>query len=175
MAQRELTERLNQHSQRTGPLLGCGMGLALIVCMVTGMVLYQRLDELRTDVFGIPTVVASVPTVPPATTPRAGTATVAAVAKAPEPTPLPVLPTATPQTQRFRVSRTSTSGDNLNMRSEPNTQATLIVRLPPGTAVEDAGGQANGPAGAQTVVWRRVKAPSGQVGWVPEQYLERAD
>lgn len=173
MAQRQLTERLNQQSQRSGPLLGCGMGLALLICMGVGMVLYQRLDDVRTDIFGIPTVVSSVPTVPPASTARATTPTPGAAAKAPEPTPQPELPTATPAIVRYRVARTN--GDNLNMRAEPSTQGQLIVRLPPGSTVEDAGGQSSGSSGTQSVAWRRVRAPSGQVGWVPDQYLERAE
>jgi hypothetical protein len=180
MAQRELTDRLNQHSQRTGPLLGCGMGLALVICMVTGMVLYQRLDEYRADIFGVPTVVQSVPTVPPAGTARAtsrpgSAATVAAGRPAEptaEPTPAPEA-TPTPQVVRYRVVRTS--GENLNMRAAANTQAQILVRLPPNAIVDDAGEQASGPAGAQTVTWRKVKAPGGQVGWVPEQYLDKVE
>lgn len=179
MAQRELTERLNQHTQRTGPLLGCGMGLALVVCMVTGMVLYQRLDEYRVDIFGIPTVVQSVPTVPPPGTPRAtrapGNATAAArpAAATAAPSPPPEAPTPTPQTVRYRVARTN--GENLNMRAAANTQSQILVRLPPGTIVDDAGEQSSGPAGGQQVTWRKVKAPGGQVGWVPDQYLDKVD
>ena len=175
MAQRELTDRLNQHSQRTGPLLGCGMGLALVVCMVSGMVLYQRLDEYRVDIFGVATVVNSVPTVPPAGTARVtrvasdGTATTGQAAE-PSPTPAPEAATPTPQLARYRVARTN--GENLNLRATANTTASILARLTPGTIVDDAGEQTTGPAGAQTVAWRKVKAPGGQVGWAPEQYLD---
>jgi hypothetical protein len=149
------------------------MGLALLVCTIIGMVLYQRLDDVRTDIFGIPTVVSSVPTVPPAGTVRAATTTPGAAAKPAAPTPVPDLPTATPAVVRYRIVRTN--GDNLNMRAEPSSQGQLVARLPPGATVEDAGGQSSGSAGAQNVTWRRVKAASGQVGWVPDQYLERVE
>lgn len=180
MAQRELTERLNQHTQRTGPLLGCGMGLALVVCMGTGMVLYQRLDEYRVDVFGLPTVVQSVPTVPPVGTARLtrtpasgdGAAGRPAAATA-APAPPPDAPTPTPQAVRYRVVRTN--GENLNMRAAASTQSQILARLPPGTIVDDAGEQSSGPAGGQQVTWRKVKGPGGQVGWVPEQYLDRVE
>jgi hypothetical protein len=156
------------------------MGLALVVCMVSGMVLYQRLDEYRVDIFGVATVVNSVPTVPPAGTARVvtrvaggdGTATTGQAAE-PSPTPVPEAPTPTPQLARFRVVRTN--GENLNLRSAANTQAQILARLTPGTIVDDAGEQTTGPAGAQTVAWRKVKAPGGQVGWAPEQYLDKVE
>jgi hypothetical protein len=91
----------------------------------------------------------------------------------PTPTPAPEAPTPTPQLARYRVARTN--GENLNLRSAANTQASILARLAPGTIVDDAGEQTTGPAGAQTVAWRKVKAPGGQVGWAPEQYLDRVE
>lgn len=195
MPQVGLTERLNRHSQQTGPLLGCSMAVVLFLCMGVGIVLYQRLDVYRTDLFGVPTVVQSVPTVPPAGgTPRgtrepARGATMVAgkpeATAAPETTPesepggtpaagTPTSPAAgTPAATRFRITRTQ--NENLNMRASASTQAQILARLPPNTIVEDAGETATGPAGAQQVQWRKVKAPGGQVGWVPEQYLEKAE
>lgn len=178
MPQSGLTDRLNQHSQRTGPLLGCGMALAMMVCVVTGIFLYVRLDEYRVDIFGVATVVQSVPTLPPqAGTPRTTRTVVAGlpgepkpgepVASAEPPTPTP------PGPIKFRITRTQ--GEILNMREAANTQATIVARLPPGTVVEYAGEQINGPAGGQTVPWRKVRTASGQLGWVPDQFLERVD
>lgn len=179
MAQSGLTDRLNQHSQRTGPLVGCGMALAMVVCVVIGMTLYVRLDEYRVDVFGVPTVVQSVPTVPPAGTARV-TRTVAAsaatvVTKPGEPAPgVAEPPTPTPPGPvKYRVVRTQ--GENLNMRSEANTQAQIVARLAPNTVVDYGGEQATGPAGGQTVTWRKVRTVGGQVGWVPDQFLDRVD
>ena len=195
MAQVGLTDRLNRHSQQTGPLLGCSMAVVLFLCLGVGIILYQRLDEYRTDIFGVPTVVQSVPTVPVAGTPRgtrepargptmiAAQPTGAAAAAAPgtpgaEQTPAPpqtptVAPTPTPAAPRFRITRTQ--GEILNMRAAANTQAQILARLAPNTVVEDAGESATGLAGAQQVQWRKVKGPGGQVGWVPEQYLERVE
>jgi hypothetical protein len=154
------------------------MALVLVLCMATGIVLYWRLDEFRVDVFGIPTVVQSVPTVPPAGTPRttrtpAADGTSVAAAKE-EPTP-DLLPTSTPPPAAVKYRVTRTQGENLNMRQTASTQSPIVARLPPNTVVEDAGELATGPAGTQQVPWRKVKGPGGQVGWVPEQYLEKAE
>jgi hypothetical protein len=179
MAQRTLTDRLGQHSQRTGPLVGCSMALALLTCLVLGMIFYLRLDEYRTDVFGVPTVVQSVPTVPPAGTARPGSAAAQGTPAAepaakptPESSPEPAA-APTPPVVRFRI--VGTGGENLNMREAANTASRILARLPPGAVVDDAGEEATGPAGGAQVRWRKVRGPGGQVGWVPQQYLERAE
>ena len=180
MAQVGLTDRLNQHAQRTGPVLGCAMALVLLVCMGTGIVLYQRLEEYRTDIFGVPTVVQSVATVPPAATKPSGTPSISATTVAARPggeagaaAPTPVeepTPTA-PPAPRFRII--NTGNENLNVRAEATTQSQVLARLPPGSVVEDAGEEQEGTAGAQRVTWRKIKTSTGQVGWAPASFLER--
>jgi hypothetical protein len=182
MPQFGLTERLNRHSQQTGPVLGCSMAVVLFLCLGLAIVLYQRLEEYRTDIFGVPTVVesiaeASVTAEPRGTGAPSRSATLVAKAGAPPPaaggTPEAAPSQETPSTSKWRV--TNTQGENLNMRASPTTQSQILARLAPDTVLEDAGESASGPAGPQQVQWRKVRGPGGQVGWVPEQYIEKVE
>ena len=63
----------------------------------------------------------------------------------------------------------NTDGQGLFLRSDHvSDPANVIETLPDGTRVEKSGDDFTGP----DRVWRRVRAPSGQEGWVAVEFLE---
>jgi hypothetical protein len=63
------------------------------------------------------------------------------------------------------------TGDlGLFLRADHSTEAQVIETLPDGTRVEKVGEDFTGP----DRVWRNVKVPSGQQGWVAVEYLQPA-
>jgi hypothetical protein len=59
----------------------------------------------------------------------------------------------------------TTSGDRLNMRSEPSLSGTIIARVEPGTRVVIT----DGPVGQDGFSWWEIRLPTGQIGWVVER------
>jgi hypothetical protein len=76
-----------------------------------------------------------------------------------------VLATDVPPTPPPRVA-TVTAEDGLNLRAEPNDQATLVGTLPGGTRVNIIGG----PVQAGAYTWWNVEV-DGQRGWCAGEYL----
>jgi uncharacterized protein YgiM (DUF1202 family) len=89
---------------------------------------------------------------------------------------LPEQPTLTPappaQSQpgrdTFVVVNTGTQG--LFLRAEPSTNGTILETLRDGTEVEQIGEDDIGA----NYVWRHVRAPGGQEGWVAVDWLQPA-
>lgn len=80
-------------------------------------------------------------------------------------TPLPE-PTPTPAVRAYVVANTGTQG--LFLRAEHATDAPVLATLPDGTRVEQVGEDFMGPG----FVWRHVRAPDGQEGWVAADWLQ---
>jgi hypothetical protein len=59
----------------------------------------------------------------------------------------------------------TTSGDRLNMRSEPSLSGTIIARVDPGTRVVIT----DGPVAEDGFTWWEIRLPTGQIGWVVER------
>lgn len=85
------------------------------------------------------------------------------------PIPTPPPPTAPPTPQKFVV--VGTSGLGLFLRDNPSTNSTVLETLPDGTVVERVG--EDDVPGADHV-WRKVRSPEGQEGWVAVDYLQPA-
>lgn len=79
--------------------------------------------------------------------------------------PEPIQPTAQPF---FVVFGTEEQG--LFLRADTNTSSQILETLPEGTRVEQIGDDFPGP----DRVWRRVRVPSGQEGWVAVEWLQPA-
>ncbi|NNJ09183.1 SH3 domain-containing protein [Chloroflexales bacterium ZM16-3] len=77
-------------------------------------------------------------------------------------------PTTPPAPTFFTV--TGTGGLGLFLRSTPSTDGQQITSLPDGTRVEQIGEDT--PGG--DYMWRKVKAPDGQEGWVAVDFLTPA-
>lgn len=87
---------------------------------------------------------------------------------APEPTESPPSPEPT-TAQTFVV--VNTNGLGLFLRSDHNSDGTIVLEtLPDGTIVEQVGEDFVGP----DRVWRQVRTPSGQEGWVAVDWLQPA-
>lgn len=78
-------------------------------------------------------------------------------------------PTPTAEERRFYVV-TGTGGQGLFLRPEPSTSGAPITTLPDGTRLEEIGPAV--PGG--DYLWRRVRTPEGQEGYVAADYLTPA-
>jgi hypothetical protein len=84
-------------------------------------------------------------------------------------TPIPTTAAPTPmQTQAFIVSGTGNYG--LFLRADHSPNATILETLRDGTRVEQIDEDFHGAS----YVWRKVRAPSGQEGWVAVDWLQEA-
>ncbi len=97
------------------------------------------------------------------TVPVVGGTVVALPTVTPAPSPSP-----TPGSQIFIVSNTGAQG--LFLRATHTTDGQILETLPEGTRVEQVGEDFTGP----NYVWRNVRAPSGQQGWVAIEWLRPA-
>jgi|HigsolmetaAR201D_1030396.scaffolds.fasta_scaffold23906_1 Bacterial SH3 domain. len=73
-----------------------------------------------------------------------------------------------PQPLFFVVSGTEEQG--LFLRADTSTSSQILETLPEGTRVEQIGDDFHGP----DRIWRPVRAPSGQEGWVAIEWLQPA-
>ncbi len=116
----------------------------------------------------VPPTATAIPqptTAPTDTPPLTSTpATVETATTTPAPTVTPTVP-PTPATRDVFVN----SDNGLNLRAEPNSTATVLRTLDPGTSLT-ALGAANAPD-AGGIAWQNVRTADGQTGWVAAQYL----
>ncbi|MFV9506706.1 MAG: SH3 domain-containing protein [Oscillochloridaceae bacterium umkhey_bin13] len=133
-----------------------GIGVLLVVLLIA-MLAFSRNDQREAGVLGAPTA-SSVNQVDPAlgTLPADGLPTVTAE----PPTPAPPA--------RFVVS--GTGGQGLFLRPQPSTQGSPLTTLPDGTVVEQVGEDVTG----SDRLWREVRAPDGQQGYVAADFLTPA-
>lgn len=75
---------------------------------------------------------------------------------------------AAPTAEAFVV--VNTNGLGLFLRADHDSNSVVLETLPDGTRVEQIGEDFAGP----NYVWRHVRAPSGQEGWVAVEWLEPA-
>lgn len=88
------------------------------------------------------------------------------ILNAPPHTPIgePGEPTPSPLPELFEVYGT---GIGLRLRESPSTNARILETLADGTIVERVGEDTHG----RDYIWRKVRSPSGQEGWVVIDYL----
>ncbi|NJN67742.1 MAG: SH3 domain-containing protein [Chloroflexaceae bacterium] len=88
----------------------------------------------------------------------------------PSVTPEPPTPEPPPSPMPTYFVVANTGGQGLFLRSDHSVNSTVLETLPDGTQVEQVGEDF---AGAE-YVWRQVRAPDGQVGWVSVDWLAPA-
>lgn len=130
-----------------------GIGLLLVV-FVIALLAFARNDQREAGVLGAP--------VPTAVSGEAGSGLA------------PGLPTVTPEPPspappaRFVV--TGTGGQGLFLRPQPSGDGAALATLPDGTVVEQVGADVTGA----DRLWRQVRAPDGQQGYVAADFLTPA-
>jgi hypothetical protein len=81
-----------------------------------------------------------------------------------------VEPAAPPATSFGRFTVVGTGGQGLLLRPGPSRDGTPLATLPDGVQVEQIGEDVAGP----DFVWRQIRAPGGQEGWVAVDFLVAA-
>jgi hypothetical protein len=130
---------------------------ALLVVLLIAVLAFSRNDQREA---GLPQVGQEQPAV---SEPVLGGAPAADTL--PSVTPEPTVP---PAPSFFVV--TGTAGQGLFLRPQPSTEGAPLTTLPDGTRVEQIGQDVPGP----DRVWRQVRAPDGQTGYVAVDFLTPA-
>ncbi len=78
----------------------------------------------------------------------------------------PLAAGATPAATGGRLKVANTGGDGVFLRTAPRL-AERLSAWPDGAVMENLGEEASGDG----LTWRKVKAPNGQVGYIPSQWL----
>jgi hypothetical protein len=131
----------------------------LLVVLLIAMLAFTRSDERESGV-GFDQVAPT--TASDAVFGGSGEAPVDSLPTVTLPPPTPVTP------QRFVVS--GTSGQGLFLRPAPSTEGNPLTTLPDGTVLEQIGEDV---AGGDRM-WRQVRAPDGQEGYVAVDFLTPA-
>lgn len=163
-----LNERLQQHSQRSGMMIGVSMATVVILLIGSFSWLFFRLDPFFSDFAGRTGIARS--TVEPArvaASPRAGTpeGTLSLTALPVPPTPTALTLTAVPgaATPQFQATHQITDfGQQVNLRAGPSTAAARLALLPPGTRLRYLDEQEQ----VGDVIWMRFQLERGEIGWI---------
>lgn len=167
-----LNERLDQHTRRSGMLVGISMALVVALLIGSFTWLFFRLDPFFTDFAGRSGVErASPPAARAALNTRTATARSGAAATPKESTfPQPPTPTAlaaaTPRvaaTPGFVATHAIADfGLQVNLRAGPSTASARVGLLAPGTRLQFL----NEEERAGETVWMRFQTERGDTGWV---------
>jgi hypothetical protein len=163
-----LNERLQQHSQRSGMMIGISMAVVVVLLVGSFTWLFFRLDPFFSDFAGRTGVERS--TVEPAriaASPRAGTPGAAndqtPLPAPPTPTALVLTPSPVAGTPQFQPTHAIADfGQQVNFRAAPGTSSARVALVPPGTRLryldeqETVGG----------ALWMRFQLERGEIGWV---------
>lgn len=166
-----LNERLDQHTRRSGMLVGISMALVVALLIGSFTWLFFRLDPFFTDFAGRS---GAAPASPPAA--RAAlstrTATARSGAATPETSALPQFPTPTALAAATpRVAATpgfvpthaiADFGQQVNLRAGPSAASARVGLLAPGTRLQFL----NEEERAGETVWMRFQTERGDTGWV---------
>lgn len=163
-----LNERLQQHTQRSGMMIGVSMAVVVVVLVGSFTWIFFRLDPFFSDFIGRTGIARS--TVEPArvvASPRGGTPETAL-----NTTPLPVAPTPTALsatspagtvTPQFQATHVITDfGQQVNLRAGPSTTTARLALLPPGTRLRYLNEQEQ----IGDVLWMHFQLERGENGWI---------
>lgn len=179
-----LSNRLRQHSRRSGLMVGLSMAAAIAILVGVFVGIYAALVPWLSDIVPpqiqaqeqTPTAAPAVaqsraPENPVAPTPNA---IVAAIRAQQSPTAVPVPaetvapePTETPEA--FEPDFQIRGGQSINFRSGPSTNDPVIEALPPLTPLQYLNEEEPTQNPAQDGdTWRRYRTEDNQEGWVRE-------
>ena len=165
-----LSNRLRQHSRRSGLVVGLTMAIAIALGILASAWLFGRIEPYVSDFTGyeqntpIPAVAEARggdPTATPAD---------AAATEAPEPTTAPTEPTLAPAATGTATAFTQTHESNpdftVNFRPGPSIDSgDPVATLDPGTPLQYLDEQTTGDDGS---IWLRMKTQNGVEGWLRE-------
>lgn len=173
-----LTNRLRQHSRRSGLNVGVSMALAIALCIAGFATIYARLDPLLSDFIGRESRLPAIADGnsagdgggdKPNTTARRPTPTpesVTAVAPTPAPT---VAPDPTEPAGDFTPDMQANSETAVNLRSSPGvTDVNLLQTLPLAAPLQDLGEIQN----VEGEDWTQVRTEDGVEGWILSRATE---
>lgn len=166
-----LNERLDQHSRRSGMLVGVSMALVVALLIGSFTWLFFRLDPFFTDFAGRSGVERASP-VPARGAVSTRTATARAGAATPVESAFPQVPTPTalaPATPRTAATPSFTAthaiadfGQQVNLRAGPSAASARVALLAPDTRLQFL----NEDERAGETVWMRFQTERGDTGWV---------
>ncbi len=173
-----LTNRLRQHSRRSGLAVGLTMALAIALGILASAWLFGRIEPYVSDFTGYQERTA-VPAVAEASdserTPQSEptTAADAQATEAPAPTQEPdnateptVAPAATGTVAAFTETHQSNPDFSVNFRPGPSIDSgDPVATLGPGTPLQYLDEQTTGDDGS---IWLRMKTQDGTEGWLRE-------
>lgn len=177
-----LSNRLRQHSRRSGLMVGLSMAAAIAILVGVFVGIYAALVPWLSDIVPpqiqaqerTPTAAPAVAQSQPAEDPVAPTpnAIVAAIRAQQSPTVVPTVvetaaaePTETPEAFEpdFQIR-----GTTVNFRSGGSRDDPIIQALPPATPLQDLGETAPTDVPDDEPGWRKFRIESGEEGWVRE-------
>lgn len=163
-----LNERLQQHSQRSGMMIGVSMAVVVVLLIGAFTWLFFRLDPFFSDFAGRAGIPRS--TVEPArvaASPRSGTpgagGDLTPLPVPPTPTALRLTPAGGAGTPQFQATHAITDfGQQVNFRAGPGTSAARVALLPPGTRLRFLNEQEQ----VGDILWMRFQLEQGETGWI---------
>lgn len=165
-----LSNRLRQHSRRSGLAVGLTMALAIALGILASAWLFGRIEPYVSDFTGYEQRTQA-PAVAQAsdngTTPTAEPASVATEAPAPTAVSQPTVgPVATTTPNGFTETHTSNPDFTVNFRPGPSIDSgDPVATLDPGTPLQYLDEQTTGDDGS---IWLRMKTQDGLEGWLRE-------
>lgn len=168
-----LNERLQQHTRRSGMMVGISMALVVVLLVVSFTWLFFRLDPFFSDFAGRSGVPRSSPGVarvlasPGAGTPgaRTATATDPGLPQPPTPTALAGTGVRASATPAFGATHVIADfGQQVNLRAGPSTNSSRVALVSPGTRLMFL----NEEQLVGDTLWMRFQTERGDTGWIRE-------
>lgn len=167
-----LTNRLRQHSRRSGLAVGLTMAAAIALCILSSAWLFGRIEPYVSDFTGyeqrtaVPAVAEAsegdqTPAPQSTQTPSSDQAAPTQAADAPT-----VAPVTTSAAAAFRETHQSNPDFSVNFRPGPSIDSgDPVATLDPGTPLQYLDEQTTGDDGS---IWLRMKTEDGIEGWLRE-------
>jgi hypothetical protein len=164
-----LSERLQQHTRRSGMMVGVSMGIVVVILVASFTWLFFRLDPFFSDFAGRSGVARSSPEV--ARVIASARASVTAARTSPvadNGLPLPPSPTAlagprASATAGFAATHlVANFGQQVNLRAGPSTAASRVALVTPGTRLM----YLNEEQQVGDTLWMRFQTERGDTGWI---------
>jgi hypothetical protein len=164
-----LSERLQQHTRRSGMMVGISMAIVVVILVASFSWLFFRLDPFFSDFAGRSGVARSSPEVARViASPRASATAAGAPVAADNGLPLPPSPTAlaaprASATAAFAATHiVADFGQQVNLRAGPSTAASRVALLTPGTHLM----YLNEEQQVGDTLWMRFQTERGDAGWI---------